>query len=179
MDFGDPAGTDTVVEKPGSLSIMEKKYDSTQDTLEHMRHVREHLAEFISLLEDRAVSHDNSKLVEPEKSLFDEWSPKLSEMEYGSDEYMDALKHLGPALDHHYRVNSHHPEHFTDGITDMNLFDILEMLADWKAAGERVKEGSMDHSLNINRKRFKIPWAIMLIIDNTARDMGWMDNSRM
>lgn len=154
---------------------MNKKYDSKEDTLEHIGKVREILAKFRIYLAGRGFNHDQSKLEEPEKALFDEWSPKLSAMEYGSGEYMDALKHLGPALDHHYRENRHHPEHFENGVLDMNLFDILEMLADWKAAGERVKEGGMDNSLTTNKIRFDIPDALMLVIDNTARDLGWIN----
>lgn len=150
-------------------------YDSTEDTLAHVQAVEDVLEMFQYELADRAACHDDSKFEEPEKSLFDEWSPKLSQMEYGSDEYMAALKALGPALDHHYRANRHHPEYFPNGITDMNLFDILEMMADWMAAGERVKDGDFAKSLRINIKRFKIPRDIGLIIANTAKDLDWID----
>lgn len=154
---------------------MTAAYDSREDTLAHIECVQNILNDFAAEVYSRAWHHDESKLSEPEKSLFDEWSPKLSEMEYGSDEYMDALDSLGPALEHHYRENRHHPEHFLDGVIDMNLFDLLEMLADWKAASERVSDGSVEKSLAINFKRFSIPPYIAQVLANTAADLGWVE----
>ena len=46
-----------------------------------------------------------------------------------------------PAIDHHYANNRHHPEHWPNGINDMTLMDLIEMLADWKAATARNKNG--------------------------------------
>ena len=59
---------------------------------------------------------DNSKLESPEKELFDEYTPKLKDCTYGSDEYKEFLKGLKVALDHHYANNSHHPEHYENGV---------------------------------------------------------------
>ena len=155
---------------------MEEKYDSTEDTERHIGLVQNNLDMFIVRLKMRARVHDASKLEEPEKSLFDEWTPKLSAMEYGSAEYKEALASMGPALEHHYHENKHHPEHWMQGIVDMNLLDIMEMLADWKAAQERVKDGSMEHSLKVNFKRFKISSDVAQVIANTAADMGWIEH---
>ena len=99
----------------------------------------------------------------------------LPKLEYGSEEYRRALNMMGPALKHHYQHNRHHPEHFPNGIPDMNLFDILEMLADWKAAGDRVKDDDFQKSLRINIKRFKISRELALIFANTAKDLGWIE----
>ncbi len=55
----------------------------------------------------RGFVHDQSKLEEPEKSLFDQYTPKLAGMTYGSDDYVECLKQLQPALKHHYAANSH------------------------------------------------------------------------
>lgn len=146
----------------------------TRDTREHIQTVRNILESFSYEFVNRGWNHDASKLEEPEISLFAEWSQKLSQMEYGSDEYKEALENMGPALQHHYEHNRHHPEHFPRGIMDMNLFDILEMLADWKAAGERVKEGSMNESLAHNITRFNIPFHLAITLSNTAADLGWI-----
>lgn len=87
------------------------KYDSTADTLLHIKRVNELLLIFSSELMSRAIVHDNSKLESPEKELFDEFTPKLKGTTYGSDEYKSYLSELKVALDHHYANNSHHPEH--------------------------------------------------------------------
>ena len=61
----------------------------------------------------------------------------LQNSEYGSNEHKEALDIIKPAIDHHYKENRHHPEHFEDGISGMNLVDICEMISDWKAASDR------------------------------------------
>lgn len=65
-----------------------------------------------------------------------------------------ALGEMEVALDHHYMVNRHHPEHFEDGINDMNLIDLIEMLVDWKAATMRHDNGDIWKSLALNQERF-------------------------
>jgi hypothetical protein len=106
----------------------ENKYDSRADTLAHIERVQDLLHEAADNLARRAIEHDASKLQEPEKSTFDACTLKLKAMAYGSDEYKTALAELKPALDHHYAANSHHPEHYANGVDGMSLFDVLEML---------------------------------------------------
>ncbi len=148
-------------------------YDSRQDTLDHIARVGDLLDVFREYLETRASKHDSTKLEEPEKALFDEWTPKLKALEYGSDEYRAALAALKPALDHHYAAWSHHPEHFENGINGMSLLDLIEMFCDWKAAGERHATGNFAKSLEINRERFKMSDQLAEIFENTRKELGW------
>lgn len=67
-----------------------------------------------------------------------------------------ALAEGKPTIAHHYAANDHHPEHWPNGVNDMSLLSILEMLCDWKAASERTKQGSIQQSLPINKERFGI-----------------------
>ena len=87
-------------------------YDSTGETLQHIAKVHINIGDMIRNLQQRARVHDASKLEEPEKSFFDKYRPMLNELEYESPEYKQARKELQPALQHHYEVNSHHPEHY-------------------------------------------------------------------
>lgn len=148
-------------------------YDSTADTLKHIKRVNELLLIASMELQQRAIVHDDSKLVSPEKELFDEYTPKLADVEYGSEEYKQFLSGLKVALDHHYAANSHHPEHYKNGVDGMNLFDLIEMLLDWKAASERHATGNIMKSLEINQERFKISPQLNNIIENTVRYLGW------
>lgn len=150
-------------------------YDSIHDTLEHIRKVQGRLAEVQALLNVRAAKHDASKLEEPEKSGYDELMKYkfTHDMTYGSPSYTEGLKMLGPALEHHYAHNSHHPEHYSDGVAGMSLLDIVEMVCDWKAAGERYKEGSIIASLAHNRVRFKMDDQLFAILINTVKELGW------
>ncbi len=148
-------------------------YDSTPDTLAHIKRVNALLLEAASELLKRAAVHDSSKLVDPEKAIFDEFTPKLKGSTYGSEEYKGFLESMKSGLDHHYAENSHHPEHYLTGVDGMNLFDVLEMLLDWKAATERHADGDIRKSLVINKDRFKLSDQTVSILDNTIRFLGW------
>jgi hypothetical protein len=150
-------------------------YDSTEDTLRHIFRVRDLLDEIIGDLDDRWSVHDASKLDSPEKEVFDRVTPLLDASEYGSDEYFAQLADMKVALDHHYATYRHHPEHFENGIRGMNLIDMMEMLADWKAATERTESGNLENSIFKNAERFGYGKEIGLLLINTARDMGWLD----
>lgn len=146
-------------------------YDSTVDTLLHIKRVNELLISFAQQLLERAKVHDASKLKSPEKELFDELTPKLKNVTYGSDEYKEYLKGLKVALDHHYMHNSHHPEHYHYGVDGFNLLDLVEMFLDWKAASERHSDGDILKSIEINKERFKLSDQLVSIFKNTVNDL--------
>jgi len=148
-------------------------YDSTKDTLLHIKRVSQLLTEAASELIRRANIHDNSKLSSPEKEYFDKYTPKLAGSTYGSDEYKAFLKELKVGLDHHYANNSHHPEHYENGIDGFDLFDLIEMFFDWKAATERHNDGNINKSISINKDRFKISDQLENILRNTARNLNY------
>lgn len=161
-------------------------YDSRPDTLEHIRKVRYYIGIVRVKLQQRGIAHDQSKLSGMEKEAFDIITPKLAELEYGSEGYRTALRETKPAILEHYSKNSHHPEHFPNGINGMSLLDLIEMLCDWKAASERMKPkveaeageragetNGMLHSLDHNVERFKIDPQLASILHNTIIEMGW------
>ena len=197
-------------------------YDSRSDTLAHILRVQELISDVKANLSFRAEAHDASKLVEPEKSVFDTCVLKLRTMAYGSDDYKAALAELKPALDHHYEANAHHPEHvklwrcvLCGGVFDeksapasecyegkprfcpdcvgghavfeaqlvphisvdgMSLFDLVEMLMDWKAATERMQGGGdILRSLAINTERFHLSPQLARILANTIYEMRWVE----
>lgn len=152
-------------------------YDSAEDTITHIDEVRERLAKVVDHLHHRAVVHDRSKLQEPEKATFDAMTPKIKDSTYGSDEYKGYLAAMRPALDHHYAHNSHHPEHYQDGIRGMCLLDVIEMLCDWKAATLRHANGDLGRSIEINQKRFGYSDELKAILTNTAARLGWLTNA--
>ena len=149
------------------------KYDSKSDTLLHIKRVNELLMTAVRELLIRSEKHDSSKLESPEKELFDEFTPKLKDCTYGSDEYNGYLIELKVALDHHYSNNSHHPEHYKNGINGFDLFDLIEMLFDWKAATERHNDGDIRKSMDINKDRFGLSEQLYNILQNTIDKMGW------
>jgi hypothetical protein len=143
-------------------------YDSKQDTLDHINMVQALLKPVIAALTLRQLAHDITKLYNPEKAIFDEYTPKLKGTTYGSDEYKGYLAEMKVALDHHYGANRHHPEHFPDGIKGMTLVDLIEMICDWKAATLRHADGDIMRSLEVNQSRFGYSDELKQILKNTV-----------
>lgn len=149
-------------------------FDSTQETLKHIREVQKLLADVCLRLTERGIVHDASKLLEPEKSAFDENTEKLRDLTYGSDEYKASLAAMKPAIDHHQQNNSHHPESKGERlVSGMTLLDVIEMLVDWRCAGQRHEDGCFACSIRINKQRFKISDQLAEIFWNTANEMEW------
>lgn len=140
--------------------------DSRPDTEDHIKKVQARLQEMISALTIRAAHHDESKLVEPEKSGYDALQDKLAGRDY------DAVA-WDVALAHHYANNRHHPEHHENGIAGMTLLDLNEMLSDWKGASERHGQNSLETSIAAMAKRFSISKQVAAILVNTVRELGW------
>lgn len=144
-------------------------YDSSLDTLQHIKKVSSLITKMVYELLGRMQIHDATKLRSPEKEIFDIYTPKLKDSTYGSEEYKNFLKEMSKALENHYALNSHHPEHYLKGIEDMDLLDLIEMLCDWKAATERHANGDIYKSLEINKKRFEISEQLIKILENTVK----------
>ncbi len=142
-------------------------------TLRHIETVRNFLNVFIKELLNRQETHDQSKLQSPEAEMFEEFTKKLRGCTYNSDEYKGFLKEMGVPLTHHYAKNRHHPEHFPNGVDDMTLIDILEMLADWKSSSMRHNDGNILKSIEINQDRFNINPQLSKILVNTVK---WLDS---
>ena len=139
-------------------------------TTEHIFEVENNIATIIHELEIRGREHDESKLDEPEASEFARLTPMLKGATYGSEEYNAFLVELGGALKHHYQNNRHHPEHYgEDGISGMNLVDLVEMFCDWLAAIKRHADGDIFNSIKLNGERFDLPVQLQAIFANTAR----------
>lgn len=139
-------------------------YDCTEDVLDHKLLVASYMLMEINGLVARVAEHDNSKLLSPEKEMFDQWTPELKARTFGTDFYKAALDGMGEGLKHHYRVNRHHPEHFENGVDGMNLLDVLEMVCDWRAAAQ-AKGVALD--LEHAAQRFNLSPQLVNIIRNS------------
>ena len=153
------------------------KYDSRASSMMHIGQVRLYLRnDVVSNFLLRAEVHDKSSLEDPEKSFYDKWRPILSSMQYNSPEYLEAIEQLRPAIQHHYDNNSHHPEHYPNGIDGMSLFDVMEMLIDWKAAIDRKgSDAKVLTNFEETCKRFSISPQLASVIKNTVAELGWLE----
>lgn len=139
-----------------------------QELKNHNSIVLSLIIDFILELKTRGLHHDGSKLNPPELEYFLIYTPKLKDTTYGSDEYKKYLEALTPAIQHHYEKNRHHPEHFANGLSGMNLIDIVEMFCDWTAATQRHNDGDINRSIELNRKRFGYDDVLSNIFRNTV-----------
>lgn len=159
-------------------------FDSRNATMEHISNVGVLIRKVCLNLMNRSMVHDMSKLENPEKEIFDEYTPKLKGCTYGSDMYKRFLKEMKVGLDHHYAHNRHHPEYFLQDLPEYNgavvdvvfermtLFDIMEMLMDWKAASMRHADGDIMESIDLNQKRFGYSDTWVKIFKQTIKEMG-------
>lgn len=164
---------ESMLEEQWKKLPIDSDYNSEADTLYHIKRVNELLSCAAIELLKRGMVHDESKLCQPEKHLFDKMTPMLADSTYGSDNYKELLSQLKPALDHHYLHNSHHPEHYENGVDGMCLFDLVEMFFDWKAASERHNDGDIYRSIEINQKRFNLSEQVANLFKNTAQSLGY------
>lgn len=178
--------------------------EAMRETAKHIRRVQELMGQALSNLFTRANVHDTSKWSPEEWPYFAVATSRLRGITYGSPEYKASLDSIRPGVEHHQRTNTHHPEYhdyiecnicfkhhswdfvgrceacgnaqmsYKGGVGEMTLLDLLEMLADWKAAGERHADGSLEKSIQHNEKRFDIPPPIVRLIRRTAEELGWL-----
>ena len=138
-------------------------------TRKHMQRVSELLGDAAIEIIKRGQKHDLSKLepveMEPLQRMQD-LVDKEGQAPYGSAEYKRRTSLLGDMITHHYANNSHHPEHYENGVSGMDLFDLVEMFFDWKAASERGEESSISISASV--ERFGISDQLATILRNTA-----------
>jgi hypothetical protein len=155
--------------------MTDEPYDSVPETRAHQARVSELMEPIVAELRRRGLTHDESKMHSPEVEVFNEYSPKLRDHEYGSEGYYQMLREMAPALSHHFANNDRHPQHHPHGVAGMDLLQLIEMLVDWKASSERNPSGSMKRSLEINKERFSIPGSLMHVLWRTARNQGWLE----
>lgn len=124
--------------------------------IRHVWLVRAGLRRITRLLEERGDLHDESKLSNAEFPGFARMSSAAARHPYGSPEYRASLDAERPTIERHQGRNRHHPEHYLDPAREMGLLDLIEMVADWRAAWEVYDETNgrtWEDSLAVNRER--------------------------
>jgi len=140
------------------------------ETESHIGAVRDLMFDVSARLTGRAIVHDQSKLEEPERSILQAY-PRKGGPDYGTPEYYERLELIRPAIDHHYELNSHHPEHHEDGIRGMSLLDVVEMLCDWMAVNGENDRVSIHESIEHSQKRFGFGDELKALMVNTVGEL--------
>jgi len=137
----------------GVIDRVNEETKTVVKLLAHNVRVTSYLAYLADAMKMRALIHDASKFSDDEFPGYVRVNRIAREHEYGSLEYMQSIKETG-AIALHFAKNSHHPEHYPNGIDDMTLLDIIEMVTDWKAASETYGQTSLEDALVIHTERF-------------------------
>ncbi len=159
-----------------TVTPIDEKDGYFNHTRTHILKVQENISSICSELTNRGLAHDRSKFTEEESDLLSAYYPKLKKSTFMSADYLGFMEYLKPALTLHYQRNRHHPEHFKNGMEDMNLIDILELLCDWYAATKNHNDGNILVSIEVNQKRFGYSDSFKEMLKSTCRYMGWLDS---
>lgn len=138
------------------------------DLIDHKQRVAGYMHIIARDIMRRAIVHDNSKFTAEEADAYEKAFPDLQRYAYGSAEFNEVLATIKPALQHHYAVNDHHPEHFENGIEGMGLSELIEMLCDWLAASER-SQTPFYSGFERNKERFHIDNQLFTVLHNTVK----------
>lgn len=102
---------------------------------EHKENVINDMLLITKELERIGYTHDNDKL-EPEIfKIYELHYPKLKTFKYGTDEYIAyEKKYLSDVGKHHVQQRHHYNNKNHTNDTDINLFDIFEILVDMRSS---------------------------------------------
>ena len=153
---------------------MTNEFDFLCDTILHVSEVQENLERFAGELKQRGFAHDRTKFQELEFDAFVSTRDKFKKANYGSKEYQDCIDTIKPAVDHHYENNRHHTGFHKNGINDMTLVDIIEMICDWQAAARRSPDKDLKDTIEYAMKKYKIDPQLDAIIRNTLLAFKWI-----
>lgn len=145
------------------------------DTILHVSEVQENLEQISSDLRKRGFAHDRTKFQAFEFDSFVYNREKFKKANYGTPEYQECVELVKPAVEHHHHNNSHHTEFYDNGINGMNLMDLCEMIADWKAAARRSPDLDLVDTLDYAYKKYGIGTQLGEIIANTLVRLGWIE----
>lgn len=141
--------------------------------IEHHRAlVQVNLLQIADALRERAMLHDISKYNFDEFQSIVKIKTIARQFPYGSPEYEQGIKDNQEGLDKHLKRNRHHPEYHPNGVSDMGLIDLIEMICDWKAANRVRDDMRWNEATEVHIKRFNLTpqqiWLINLIIKELA-----------
>ena len=144
---------------------------TNDETWKHIDNVMKLLMVAQTKIGERMLTHDRTKLQSPEVQYFTKYTPLLKMLTFRSPEYEANLQNMRPALTHHYANNRHHPEFHKNGINDMTLIDLIEMLCDWYASSKRQHDGNIRFSIEKNREKYNISDQLIRIFENTIKEL--------
>lgn len=153
----------------GVRVVDESALNTINSIQKHKSSVKEKVAYLSNKLKERAEKHDDSKLETPELNwLIDmDREPRYT---YGTPEYFDKMKRWQKFFDHHYKRNRHHPDHFANGVHDMNLVDLCEYCCDIISYYDEMHPEDAIKTIEAQKERFGFDNQLSDVLKNTLLD---------
>ena len=156
-------------------SLTQEQEAASYHTFRHIEAVRNYLNKFVYSLLRRGEKHDQSKLESPEVELFTEMTPILNGLTFGSTEYDESKAKLGPALEHHYAKNRHHPEHWPS--VDSKEADIIDEHVKHLLVTGYEPDNEIIHILIDHAASLRSPVNNMSLLDHSEMLCDWKASS--
>jgi hypothetical protein len=140
----------------------------------HRDFVRLALHRVTAALQERAIIHDATKLLDDEFSGFSRINAAARIQKFGSAEYAEGMRRERGTIDLHFKRNAHHPERagllvsqpwagseaeqayqLGRSENEMTFLDVIEMVCDWWGAGKGYDDSrpwSEGAALNLESK---------------------------
>lgn len=112
------------------------------------------LEEDAKSLRERAIIHDNSKILNP--SEFQALTGIINDKSCLKDASSKLSSFKQDAIELHWKHNSHHPEYF-DNVEDMTRLDRIEMVCDWCARAIQYNTNLLEFVEKRQSDRFHFP----------------------
>lgn len=153
----------------GVRVVDESALNTINSIQKHKDSVKEKVAYLSNKLKERADKHDDSKLETPELNwLIDmDREPRYT---YGTPEYFEKMKRWKKFFEHHYKHNRHHPDHFMNGIHDMNLVDLCEYCCDIISYYDEMHPEDAIKTIQAQKERFGFDNQLTDVLKNTLLD---------
>lgn len=169
--FIDGYDTDSLIKDPKALETL-------NSILQHKKTVKERLLFLADELYKRAYYHDDSKLQMPELQWLIDMD-KEPRYAYGTPEYFDKMKRWDKFFKSHYKGNRHHPDHFPNGVNDMNLADLCEYIVDIISYYKELHANVALDTVNKQQQRFGFDEQLTQILKNTLIEyFSWFGNQK-
>ena len=91
--------------------------------------VQDKLSTVARELISRGRTHYNSALGSPEIEVYHRFFPEYRQYKIGDPRKDEVFTQMAGAIGHHFRYNDHHPEHFENGINEMDLIQHIQFTA--------------------------------------------------
>ena len=158
-----------------NCKILEGDDDTVIYVKRHKARVRYWMTQFAEALLERADHHDDSKLKEPEISMWREMDkePRYPYSEDPESDYQKKLRKYKPVFEQHWRNNRHHWEFFQMGLDPFGpeILDLIELICD-QLLGYKFNVSYLEAMKDCQRlkTKFGLSEELTTLIENTVRN---------